>query len=163
MQIFFSLMASKLGLFWGWLKKQPQQRTNSDVIKFQIKKAYDLPWLFSRDSAMTVSSMMVISRQAHLERNAGHRRQGQHLHFRVTGESNESRNNPLSYQSLIHPLHQQLIGQHRGYSQVVHESKQCAMGRIKEQREKKRKHKSKTKIRSKANTATGVLTKAERA
>lgn len=39
----------------------------------------------------------------------------------------------------------------------------CAMGRIKEQREKKRKHKSKTKIRSKANTATGVLTKAERA
>lgn len=77
--------------------------------------------------------MMVISQQAHLERNAGHRRQGQHLHFRVTGESNESRNHPLSYQSLIHPLHQQLIGQHRGYSQAVHGKQTVCHGKKKEQ------------------------------
>lgn len=36
------------------------------------------------------------------------------------------------------------------------------MGRIKEQREREKTQKQ-TKIRSKANTATGVLTKAERA
>lgn len=32
---------------------------------------------------------------------------------------------------------------------MVHESKQCAMGRIKEQREKERKHKSKPKLEAK--------------
>lgn len=37
---------------------------------------------------------------------------GGHLHFRVAGESDESGHHPLSHQRLIHPLHQQLIGQH---------------------------------------------------
>lgn len=36
------------------------------------------------------------------------------LHFRITGESDKCWNNSLSYQSFIHPLHQQLIGQSRG-------------------------------------------------
>lgn len=93
---------------------------------------------------------MVISQQAHLERNAGHRRQGQHLHFRVTGESNESRNNPLSYQSLIHPLHQQLVGQHRGYSQVVHGKQTVCHGKKKGTTKRKRENtKAKPKLEAK--------------
>ena len=38
-------------------------------------------------------------------------RQTSHLHFGVAGESDESGDHSLSHQSLIHPFHQQLIGQ----------------------------------------------------
>ena len=92
---------------------------------------------------------MVISLQARLERGAEGKRQGRHLHFRVTGESYESRNNPLSYQTFIHPLHQQLIGQRRGHSQVMHgKNQQQCHGENKGATKRKREHKSETQIRS---------------
>ena len=93
---------------------------------------------------------MVISWQAHFERDAEGKRQGRHLHFRVTGESYESRNNPLSYQSFIHPLHQQLIGQRRGYSQVMHgKNKQQCHGKKKEQSRERENTKAKPKLEAK--------------
>lgn len=42
-----------------------------------------------------------------------------HLHFRVGGQCDESRHHSLSYQRLIHPLHQQLIGLDRASRDVT--------------------------------------------
>lgn len=85
-----------------------------------------------------------------IKRDAGYIRQSGNLHFRVTGESNESRNNSLSYQSFMYPLHQQLSGRSRGVSQVMHgKSEHSIMGRRTAQpRERKKKHKKQNKIRS---------------
>lgn len=42
-----------------------------------------------------------------------------HLHFRVGRQCDESRHHSLSYQRLIHPLHQQLIGLDRASREVT--------------------------------------------
>lgn len=42
-----------------------------------------------------------------------------HLHFRVRRQCDESRHHSLSYQRLIHPLHQQLIGLDRASRDVT--------------------------------------------
>lgn len=42
-----------------------------------------------------------------------------HLHFRVGGQCDESRHHSLSYQRLINPLHQQLIGLDRASRDVT--------------------------------------------
>lgn len=72
---------------------------------------------FSSSQLQTSFSAIVLRRQ----REGGRRRDGGlqgglpllllsfHLHFRVGGQCDESRNHSLSYQRLIHPLHQQLI------------------------------------------------------
>lgn len=44
-----------------------------------------------------------------------------HLHFRVGGQCDESRHHSLSYQRLINPLHQQLIGLDRASRDVTEE------------------------------------------
>lgn len=80
-----------------------QERSlGSPVMPFRIKvkivsnKVITFWWAFQTFKMLTVKK--------HLR----------NLHFRIAGESDESRDNSLSNQSLIHPLHQKLIGRNKG-------------------------------------------------
>lgn len=70
-----------------------------------------------------------------------------HLHFRVGGQCDESRHHSLSYQRLIHPLHQQLIGLDRASRDVTEVGRALGQERATPHidRERKKKKRSKTK------------------
>ena len=83
-------------------------------------------------------------------------RRGFHLHFRVGGQSDESRHHSLSNQRLIHPLHQQLSGLDRAIRDVTEVGGALGQERATRRRQIRReRERNKTKKKNKRRRERG--------